>query len=249
MARTFASASSQYAEVAGVSVSAYPYTMSAWFRATTLVNGAVFTQNSNTTASRWTAIGFTAAGVGYHEVNSVGAAGPASPNIAAVNTWVHLAGVGTSATSRTCYVRGVAGTANTTNTALAAMTHTTLGALNNGASRVSFQNGMIAEAAIWNVALNASEILSLSRAVNPLRVRRASLQFYCPVWGSSSPERDYTPGQRHPVLAAAGAAPSVSGMHVPIMPVAMDTSPVMVSAAAAAEVIPDLAMPSYQGAY
>jgi hypothetical protein len=42
-------------------------------------------------------------------------------------------------------------------------------------------NGLLAEAAIWNVALTDDEVRSLSRGFKPFRVRPQNLQFYAPI--------------------------------------------------------------------
>jgi hypothetical protein len=43
--------------------------------------------------------------------------------------------------------------------------------------------GVLAEAAVWTVALSADEILSLSQGAAPFMVRPASLVFYAPLTG------------------------------------------------------------------
>jgi hypothetical protein len=53
-----------------------------------------------------------------------------------------------------------------------------------------FLNGQIAEAAVWNVALSAAEIASLSKGFSPLLIRPASLVAYWPLIGRHDPEID-----------------------------------------------------------
>jgi hypothetical protein len=55
-------------------------------------------------------------------------------------------------------------------------------------------DGLGGHFAIWNVALIIAEIVALARGVNPLRVRRASLKGYWPVFGVHDPEIDLIAG-------------------------------------------------------
>lgn len=75
-------------------------------------------------------------------------------------------------------------------------------------------DGLLCEIAIWDVALNDSELHALSRGVSPLLIRPANLKGYWPIFGTGSPERDYS-GQ--------GNAATISGTlnparHAPVMP-------------------------------
>lgn len=76
-----------------------------------------------------------------------------------------------------------------------------------------FADGRVAEAAIWNVALTASEVAALAKGVSPLQIRPASLQAYWPLIGRQSPEPDWVGGFNLTLTnAPANAA------HVPVMP-------------------------------
>ncbi len=82
-----------------------------------------------------------------------------------------------SSTSRTAYFNGSAATANTTASTPAGINRfnisgrylTTLGA---------FFQGAIAEVGVWNAALNANEIASLSKGFPCRLVRPSALVFY-----------------------------------------------------------------------
>lgn len=58
-------------------------------------------------------------------------------------------------------------------------------------------DGHIAECAIWNTNLSVGEIESLGRGLSPAFVRPQSLQAYWPIYGTASPEPDFSSGQRH----------------------------------------------------
>jgi len=55
-------------------------------------------------------------------------------------------------------------------------------------------DGLLAEAAFWNVALTESEALALSKGISPDQIRPASLVAYFTLNGRDSPERNLAPG-------------------------------------------------------
>jgi len=52
------------------------------------------------------------------------------------------------------------------------------------------RNGRLAELAYWDVVLNDSEKVALSKGISPLLIRPSSLFFYVPLIGRYSPEAD-----------------------------------------------------------
>jgi hypothetical protein len=116
--------------------------------------------------------------------------GNSSITITNANQWYHVAGVFTSSTSRTVYVDGTAGTANTTSLTPSGLDDTTIGAATYTGGIITYMNGSIAEAGIWNVVLTAAEISSLSKGISPLSIRPGNLLAYWPLIGKSSPEID-----------------------------------------------------------
>jgi len=97
------------------------------------------------------------------------------------DVWNHVAAVFASSASRLAYLNGVAGTVNTTDVTPATTPDRTAigvqiksdGSRSNGAT-VEY----LSEAAIWNVALTAAEILQLAAGYSPLFVRPESLIAY-----------------------------------------------------------------------
>lgn len=130
----------------------------------------------------------------------------------AINTWQHACGVWASTTDRKAYLNGGGEGTNTTSRVPAGMNSTYIGARHNAAVD-TFIVGFIAEAAIWNAALNTSEIAALARGVSPLRIRPDNLKFYSPLFGVGSPEPDYI-GGFHLTL---NNAPTQTD-HAPVMP-------------------------------
>lgn len=72
-------------------------------------------------------------------------------------------------------------------------------------------DGRIAEFAIWDALLTASECGALARGASPNSIRRQSLVAYWPLWGASNPEPGLPGG--HATVTDAVAAP-----HAPVGP-------------------------------
>ena len=106
------------------------------------------------------------------------------------NTWYHCAGVYTSATSRQLYINGAAQTANPTSLTPSGLDDTKIGAATYTSGVITYMNGQIADAGIWNVVLTAAEIESLSKGIPPSFIRPESLVAYWPLYGRASPEID-----------------------------------------------------------
>lgn len=92
--------------------------------------------------------------------------------------WTHAAAVFASTTSRTAYINGVAGTANTVSKTPASISRIDIGQLH---TTVQNFGGDIADAAIYNVALDAAEIAALAAGVSPINVRPDALVAYWPL--------------------------------------------------------------------
>lgn len=94
--------------------------------------------------------------------------------------WQHAAGVFTSDTSRTVYLNGGNAATNTASSPPSSLDYIAVGARFNS-SWGNFFAGRVADVGIWNVALNASEITSLSKGLPCDMVRPMSLVFYSPL--------------------------------------------------------------------
>lgn len=196
-----------------VPLTAVPLTISAWFYPTSFAaNGTIASANG--------------AGGDRHELRCSTAAkveavsrmaGPTTGSAtisttAVINTWSHACGVFASATSRSAYLNGAGKVTNATNITPVAMSAFTIGAT------PSVFVGLIADVALWNVALTDAEILALSKGVSPMRVRRESLVSYIPLYGAESPEPDlvaartYSIGTTTKGTHSAPVAPSMRRM-------------------------------------
>ena len=188
MARSFASASSMYGTNAAAPVTAMPLTLCAWVNMPVdLLFRVPISINSNSYAEAFTI---------YADATTLGAyqfAGGTSvaSTIAGLTagTWTHVAAVFASTTSRTIYKAGVAGTENTTSKTAPAGLNTVRVGL-EATDGASYWNGLIAEAAVYSVALSADDIASLASGFSPLLIRPDALAAYWPLIGAYSPEID-----------------------------------------------------------
>jgi len=190
MARSFASASAQYLYRASAVVSAMPITMACWFRttSTTAIQRLVDVGQLSTGNQKWSlALLGTAAAPNTTVIantSSVSGAFAATTATYLADTWHHAAAVFTSSTSRTAYLDGGNAGTDTASVSPSGVDTTTIGATGVGASAFGqYMSGRIAEAAIWDVALTASEIAALARGFIPPQIRPQSLVAYWPLGG------------------------------------------------------------------
>lgn len=182
--REFVAASSEHGGKSSSSITGYPFTIAAWVYPYStngnLVVSGLFSGNGTASGAR--AMIFIQNGVARLDVLSTGASTTAKLEL---NKWQHIAGVFSSSTSRTIYLNGANAVSDTTSQTLATMDKVAVG------GRVSttwglFFDGLIAEVGYWNVALSASELLSLSVGAAPESVRPASLRHVFPFTGQDS---------------------------------------------------------------
>lgn len=214
MARDF-NGTTQYLSGSAV-LSGPPLTMACWFYSTSA-------------AGNQTLISLGTAGQNNHRFTMLAAGNVASDPIQAVtrdtaastassstgysaNAWQHACAVFAATNDRRAYVNGGSEGTETTSRTATGMNSTYLGVQQN-ATIGNYMIGRIAEAAVWNVALNASEIAALALGVSPLRIRPGNLVAYWPVFGEGSPEPDYV-GGFHLTL---NNAPTQAD-HAPVMP-------------------------------
>ena len=195
MARDFDSASSQ--RLTGTNpVSGTPCTMACWFN----VEKASADPEINTNISligveeadantdilrlriRHTDTVASAMQLSAQHFDGTNATADTSTGLMSYGTWYHGCAVFASDSSRTVYLDG--GNSVTESTVQAAVSGiNTLGIRFFDWSPTLRQHmeGMIAEAAIWNVALTAAEVAILALGVSPLLVRPEGLVFYLPM--------------------------------------------------------------------
>jgi hypothetical protein len=197
MARTFNGTSQRY-DRSGIPYSAYPFTYALWIRPT----AALLAGSANGVAMAGVSSGASTSGP-YLRINpsndrleagvsdNVGFSSPSAT--VAADSWAHIAAVWNSTTARTAYLNGVAGTTATTSKSFVVNNAgIRLGARQGGSgSPTEWFGGDLAEAAIWDAALAASDIAALAKGVPPLLVRPANLVFYAPLLGRSATEPEW----------------------------------------------------------
>jgi len=218
MARLFDDASKEYLVYAGIPVTAYPFTMACWFMSD-INAGAASNQTlialSNTAVWHRLAIFGNVAGDPVRVQTNTSTTGNADTSTGySTNVWQHAAGVWASTTSRTAYLNAGGAVTDTSSQIFGAVSDTYISAVDLS---VQWMSGRIAEAAIWNVALNATEILALSKGVHPLTVRPDAIAAYWPLFGLDSPEPDLSPATvaatRYPLTLHG----SVYANHAPVV--------------------------------
>jgi hypothetical protein len=182
MAVQLLGSSSEYiGRTGGAIITAYPYTMAAFARADAV---AAFQEvlGMGALGTGHTSIGFSNTGAPRaFVVSDAGGAGVATAGAAATDgVWAHIAGVFTNATSRAAYLNGGDVGTNATNLAIPTITHQVIGRRQITAPD-NYLTGAVAEAAIWDVALDAAEIAALGKGICPLLVRPQSLIAYWPL--------------------------------------------------------------------
>jgi hypothetical protein len=216
MARTFTAASSMRLSAAAIQISAYPFTMSIWFRPNGSTSGGfrtLFALNKAdaTGFSRYEIYTDLSLGVNVFRHDNSNATGGAVTTAALTSgTWGHCCAVFTSSTSATIYLDGGNSATDTTAVAFDNPDRTTIGQDERGA--LNYTEGDLAEAAIWDVALTAAEIASLAKKKSPTSVRHGSLVNYAQIIGRNSPEMDVVSGTSFTLVNA----PTVTD-HPPII--------------------------------
>ena len=110
-----------------------------------------------------------------------------------LNQWQHVAGVFPSSNARRAYLNGTAGSAETTSLNVASVDRMLIGAWERLGGWTAYFGGAVAEAAIWRVALNDSEIAQLAAGSSPLLVRPQDLIAYWPLGGPfGNNDQDYS---------------------------------------------------------
>lgn len=197
MAYSFATASSQFISSSSVPVSAMPLTMACWFRVPVVSSstggrvlfGAAHSTNDSgfyrlTIPLNGT---FLRASLGGDQFNTTTA--DTAANTIVANTWLHCAAVFTSTTSRTIYLTNAAAVTTTATIVAPTINNFTIGATILNTGTTGYFNGLIAESAVWRVALTAADVASLAAGVAPSHVRPQSLAFYAPLIRTLSDSR------------------------------------------------------------
>lgn len=187
MARFFDDASSEYLENDTAVVGDVPLTLAAWIYSDDVASGddqsIIFVGDKDVSGAHFM-LRYDATDPGDFILARHRASGPqgnATAGTVTVNTWHHAAAVFASDTSRTAYFNGSPGSEETTNvTGAITPDRISIGRAGDSSPGNHF-SGRIAETAVWDAALTAPEIASLSKGFSPLFIRPQNLVFYAPL--------------------------------------------------------------------
>jgi hypothetical protein len=236
MARTFNGSSDKVVIMAGSIFTDYPYTMATWFNTTDTgagVNGMVGIYDNavdtklHALATYWDGakriVRATVRNVGQNST-------PAGTVSVADGAWHHAVLVSSASNSHTVYTDGGDKQTDATNVDFTDVHDNTCVGFMRRTSDSNYQDGDMAEVAIWDVALDDAEIASLAAGFSPLMVRPASLLSYLPFYGRTTHATDLIRGTdatvtgttvaSHPPACKVPAAPihMIRGQAAPIIP-------------------------------
>ncbi len=185
MARDF-NGSSDYLEVA--LALAYPFTLACWFRPGTDAATGMLMAACNSDGTDDDRITLQAAGGAAGDpvrcgavTNGGSAASIDSTTGYTVGTWHHAAAVCASATSRSAFIDGGSKATTVGSRAMSGLNRLVLGAQRSGGALGTYYTGSMAEAAVWDIALDDADIARLASGLEPHRVRPESLVFLAPL--------------------------------------------------------------------
>lgn len=212
MARLFNDATPDFLQIDSAVLTAVPLTMACWFNSDDATSNQTLMYIGNSSENvQFFAIA-AAGGIAGDPVRLF-ASDSATTTVDtttgySVNTWHHACGVFSSATSRTVYIDGGSSATSTVSRTPTGLNRTAIGQRRT-LTPTQAMSGLIAEAAIWNVALTAADVAVLADGFSPLFVRPDALQAYWPLVGRYSPEISVSKGGFD--LTVTGA---VAGDHV-----------------------------------
>jgi len=215
VARSFASASSEYLSRASTIISGTPFTMACWARVSSTTAGQAFMSINASSGSNRHQLSMNATGNVNCLTNLSGVNYTSSTSGAiSANTWAHCAGVWASSSSRTAYLNGTAATPNPSDVTPTSLTTTLLAARRDGTIGL-YLNGQLAECCIWSVDLNEDEIKSLANGLRAFQVRPNSILAYWPLGGHFGEVDEDFSGGGH--LLTANNTPTWSALYPPII--------------------------------
>jgi hypothetical protein len=196
MARSF-NGTTDKLQFSGAVLSAMPLTMACWFNQSALATDEMIAMSDGTTSNRYE-LSLVSTGKVRSQVQ--GTVTTTSATYTA-NAWHHAAAVFAATNSRAVYLDGGNKVSSTTSAGSPAGLNLTQ--LGTGPG-LSFYAGILAEVALWNVALTDQEINCLAMGVRPNRVRSGNIIAYWPLFGLNSPDVDYSGSKQN--LTVTGTA-------------------------------------------
>lgn len=185
MARQFASASSQYLNRGSAIVTAAPFSVSVWFKTGSTTDQVLVSAAKIADAGHRFNLSLSGSNV-YAQAFDGTAGNALTSTTFTTNAWQHAGVVFASTTDRRAYLNGGGKGTNATSVSPAGINEFYAARYESGL----YFDGLLAELATWNVALDDDEIAALAKGVCPLLIRPQSLVAYYPLFGNDSPEPD-----------------------------------------------------------
>jgi hypothetical protein len=188
MARTLAGGSGNYLKIAGLptNIGAYPQTFACWARPTSSALAMLAGLNDGSSTyiglavnASYGAAAILNAGGGLQEIDS---------GTGANGVWAHYAA--TFGSTARAYFNGTGGSTYVPTQPTVSITQ--MGTIWSGGA-LNFA-GDLAEIALWNIALSATDIAALAAGVRADTIQVANLKDYWRVSGTSSPEPNEVSG-------------------------------------------------------
>lgn len=186
MARLFDDGNSEYLTHAGAVVTAAPLTLAGWFNSDNIdINQTVIAVGNTTDTDFFNLILRGAVANDYVALGVWDGSNYREPNTTSgysANTWHHACGVEATSSDRRVYIDGGSKGTNLLEESPAGVDNAAIGHLlyNNDADTDYF-SGLIAEAAVWNIALTDAEVAILAKGFSPLFVHPQNLVAYWPL--------------------------------------------------------------------
>lgn len=173
----------QYISTTTATITAYPFTLFAYFNPTATGVAYYIFDVSNDTAPVLNAYKLRAAGDSSNNVRLTVGDGSTSDATStsttfSATTWQRASYVGTSATSRDVRLNNAGIGSGSTNLTATGISKTYVGVTNLNTVLSGFFSGSLAYVAIWNVALGATDRAFLEAGRNPFFVQRAALKTF-----------------------------------------------------------------------
>lgn len=176
MARLF-NGTNDSIEAASAPVTTFPFTMACWARPSATTAQILMAIGVSGGIDRCTLVFGGSSIVSAGANNSSTGASSSFAGTPTSGAWIHAACVHQSTTSRSVYYNGAIGSNDTNLVTITGLNRLNIGARYNTTLGAYF-NGSIADAGVWNAALNADEIASLSKGFPCRLVRPSALVFY-----------------------------------------------------------------------
>jgi len=185
MARLFDDGSNEYLELDSAPIVAAPFTMACWFNSDNIAldQTLMFVGDKNFNNRRWNlSIRGDIGGNPIYMVvvDSAGVGVAATSTGYSPNTWHHACGVEAAATDRRVFIDGGSKGINAANRTPASVNRVSIGRVGR-TSPFAYMSGLIAEAAIWKVALSDAEVALLAKGFSPLFIQPHNLVRYYPL--------------------------------------------------------------------